>query len=369
MPQPLDDRIAAALKPLARIVDCETALADVRAEREAVTAAKAAADERRLDPEIPAEDAAEAQLDMQEAELRLSRLDRAEQRLVERIGEKRRAADLAEAVRRYDQIVIRRAQLVEDLKGQGRAALETLAGLCARIVESDAEIAAVNASLPAGKTQLESAEIEARGFAGGPGVKRLRDMTVPYFDRPGLAWPDREGAHLKRQAILSAAQERMQETAQAREASKARYVVTWPHKTATPPLMAVSGMVKVPGIGVETDLYAEQVDRAQAQGFTVIRWTPENAVWREYRLSPALDHKGNPDPKLVSTRDGVINVTAPVTAWLNERNVKDARFEGLTVQLASEVKVEPPAKARPAKKAKPAPPPEPEPHSAQVLVR
>jgi len=52
MAKPLDDRIAAALKPGARLADCETVLADTQAEQARVEAAKAEAEDRRSDPAL-----------------------------------------------------------------------------------------------------------------------------------------------------------------------------------------------------------------------------------------------------------------------------------------------------------------------------
>src|SRR5690606_40881772 len=116
MAKPLDDRIAAALKPGARLADCETVLADTKAEQARVEAAKAEAEDRRSDPALSSAQAHEADLEVKEAELRLIRLRRAEESLEEVIAE-RKARDAAAASQaEYDATVRETEQLAAELK-------------------------------------------------------------------------------------------------------------------------------------------------------------------------------------------------------------------------------------------------------------
>lgn len=190
MAQPLDDRISSALKPGSRLADCEALLIDVRAEVERVTALQTSAEDRRSDPTTSEANAADANLEYEEAKLRLIRLARAETALGEAIASKK--ADEAERALRnkYGQVQSRCEKLAAELTERVAPMIDELADILARLDRNNREIAEVNRNRPEGCPKLVGAEVLARGeFAGNHAARKLVEMKLPLFAHNGLAWP------------------------------------------------------------------------------------------------------------------------------------------------------------------------------------
>jgi len=295
MAKPLDDRIASALKPGSRLADCEALLIEVRAEREAVTAASAKADDRRSDPTLAEADAAEANLQFEEAALRLRRLDRAEASLSDAIATKKKAERVAEHEKRWGQIKARRDKLADELRDKVGPALAVIAEYNHRIIESDREVAEANA-MPVKREQLQSAEQVARGYTGhtwGPYmgvVVRLADLKLPHFDRDGSAWPDTEAANRERTAAASRQRAAQRKAMADREASKKRYYARRsPGLEGDVILFHADGKEKVFGAAIDCTMYPEQAEAARARGLSVIEWSPEAEAAERQRLAAYAD--------------------------------------------------------------------------------
>lgn len=284
MAQPLDDRIASALKPGARLVDVETTLTDALAEQKRVQAAKADAEERRADPALTSAQATEADLEVKEAELRLIRLGRAVERLAENVKRMKSADRDAEHLKRFEQAEARRNKLVDELREKVGPAIRLIAEYCQRVADSDKEIETINRALPQGKKGLLSAEQVARGYVGytwgngGEVVMRLGDLRLPHFDRPGSAWPDLEGEARRNTEAIAASRRAMKKAEQDREASKQRFFVRRiPGVEGNIVLTHADGMMPMLGGHVDCWLYPEMVKAAERRGLEVEPWTEERA--------------------------------------------------------------------------------------------
>lgn len=295
MAKPIDDRIASALKPGSRLADCEALLLDIRAEREAVTAARAAADDRRSDPMLSEAEAIDANIEFEEAALRLRRLDRAEASLGAAIASKKDAERSAEYEKRWGQIKARRDKLAEELREKVGPALAIIAEYNHRIIESDREVAEAN-KMPLKREQLQSAEQVARGYAGHAWgaykgvVVRLTDLRLPHFDRDGSAWPDTEADNREREAAAARTRAAMRKATADREASKKRYYVRrMPGLEGDIILFHAEGKEKVFGATIDCTMYPEQADAARSRGLSVIEWSPEAAAAEKQRLAAYAD--------------------------------------------------------------------------------
>lgn len=191
MPQPLENRIQAALGPRAR--------------------AQTVAD---LLPEI---DAAIAEAEAENAAKRVASLkaqrDQVQARHTELMNTDRRKRMLDE----HAQIRDRRDALANDLRVQWPKLVDQMVGLLHRIKASDAEIETFQVrGVPAGCEWLASAEAVARDCpanfrdADMTPIPRFTEITLPRLDGLGmeeLAWPDTrpEGCKINLNAILHAA--------------------------------------------------------------------------------------------------------------------------------------------------------------------
>lgn len=277
MAQPLDDRIAAALKTGSRLADCEKTLIDAKAEREQVKANKAAAEDRRTDPELTEAQAVDAHLEVEEASLRLIRLDRAIERLAEIIAAKKANAVQAEAQKRYDQARHRRDELATELVEHVAPLIDKLAAYLARIAENDRELAQINTNLPDACDPLVSAEVIARGpFARQYGAHQLVAMKLPLFAHNALAWPSKGDA----KAAAAKAEQASARIAKAnadREASKARYLISVGDcKASFPMAVTTEGNEAVRGT-IDVWCYPNQVEINRQKGLAVEPWTANAA--------------------------------------------------------------------------------------------
>lgn len=280
MAQSLDDRIASALKPGSRLADCESLLIEVRAEIDRVTATQAKAEDRRSDPTVSEADAADANLEVEEAKLRLIRLARADTALAQTIASKK-VADVEKAARaRYDQVRKRRDDLAAELVERVAPMFDELTSILARIVDNDREIDGINrTTVPEGCPDLVSAEVVARGkhariYTG----RKLVDMEIPLFAHPGLAWPS-SGGDPKAEAVRREESEQRRVQANAdREASKARYLISiGTFKGSYPAAVTEGGKLAVQGT-VDAWCYPNQVEHNRKIGLKVEPWTAEAAA-------------------------------------------------------------------------------------------
>lgn len=290
MAKPLDDRIAAALKPGSRLSDCEDLVIEITAEVERVKAAQASAEDRRTDPAVGEAEAAEANLEVEEAKLRLMRLDRAAAALGDAIAAKKASESERSARNRHEQARKRRDDLAAELSERVGPMLDELVALLGRLVDSDSEVAEVNRmTLPDDCEKLESAEVIARGkHARGHLGHKLIEMKIPLFDYPGLAWPNKgRDAKADAQRAVEAAAERDRLNAE-REASKARYLISvGTFRGSFPAAFTDDGKIPVRGT-VSGWCYPNQAEINRKLGFDLQPWTEEGAE-RAEALSRAFE--------------------------------------------------------------------------------
>lgn len=296
MAQSLDARITSALKAGSRLSDCEALLIDTEAELARVSAHREDAVQRRADPSLSEDEAAEAQLQVQEDDLRLIRLHKAIERLREIIVAKKETATAAKALEHYNQVEARRDKLAEELREYVAPALRLIAEYCQRVVSSDAEIAEVNRKLPKDCRALLSAEQVARGYAGhtwGKGhslVLRLVDLRLPHFDRQGSAWPDVEGDARRRAESAVRSQKAVAKAQADREASKMRCFVSRPAGLQGMIVLThADGRTPVHAAPIDCWLYPELITLAEKQGLTIEPWSEARAKSVEAELRARAD--------------------------------------------------------------------------------
>jgi hypothetical protein len=280
MAQSIDDRIASALKPGSRLADCEALLIDVRAEAERVEIAQAKADDRRSDPTVSETDAADANLEVEEAKLRLIRLDRAASALGQAIATKKASESEKAARNRYEQVRKRRDDLAAELVERVAPMIDELAAIFARIAENDSEIAqlARRMDLPGDCETLKGAEIVARGaFAGQYGARRLVDIELPLFAHNGRAWPSTGNAKAAAQRAEQGQRDREKANAD-REASKARYLISRGDcPLSFPAAITADGLMPVSGT-IDVWCYPNQAELNRERDLRVEPWTEAGAA-------------------------------------------------------------------------------------------
>lgn len=278
---PLLQRLAALLKPRSRLADCEAMLSEAESALEAARAAKAAAEERRLDPALSDDQAAEAQLDAEEQALVIARLERGLAKLRDAIRVKKNEGK--EAARRalYAEVTERHAALVAELRDRVPGIYAELAALNARIEAVDAEAGALNAKPPRGLPQIDPVEAVARKlprnfYIGAAPILRLTQVRLPSFyptERRDPIWPDELAARIDRnERERKAAREARQARRQREAAERARWA--WydlSHKLGRGVTVDTRGgpalVLKSEGRTVEMD--ADQVAAARAEGVKV----------------------------------------------------------------------------------------------------
>ena len=309
----LDDRIRAALAPDARLEDCRNVLADAEAAKAATDQAKAEAEERRVDPDVTVDQAAEAQLDLEEATLQILRLSRAIDKLRELIKAKERRALEDGRRRAYDAAKRRRDQLAADLAERGPALLAELVELIKRIAASDAELELANQGRKGGEW-LASAEAVARDcnphfWNRNSKLPRLLDMRIPAFDATGeTIWPDEAGdrARLAERQRLSIRTARRQ-VRQHAEQEAAR----WGWFDLAPP-RGQDVMITVNGRHRETGLYRErrtvELDAAEADRLRGLGVAVSPALIATYRVSDGGDRSAGMVGRTLATADGEVRI-------------------------------------------------------------
>ncbi len=280
MSKALDDRITAAMGQSGRL----PAIAELIAEVVAATA-EAQATHDTLDAMSKSASASEEEADRAADEAakvarRIIRLGAKRAQLQQRQECLQEAERSQQRIATYEAVKADRDRLAEDLKTQGAGALEVIVDLIKRIAAQETKLAAVNASLPAGKTSLEDAEFVARGVLpnglwpkGFDQAFRLTAMKVPHFARRGMAWPDEDGEAARQAAAYQKsleAERKARLQREEREASRRHYTV---QRTDTKPgtirLHHANGIF---GLGLQVwpcELYADQVAKAEAAGMIV----------------------------------------------------------------------------------------------------
>lgn len=197
MAKPLDERIAAAMSPDARIATVAELITEVAA---AIGDAKAEHD--RLDgisksvtaSEAEADAAADATATLNRKIIRLTaKQEQLEQRHKELTESERQTKQRAE----YEEIKGRRDTLAAELAERWPVLTGELAALLSRLEASDAECAHLNGKVSGGYERLTSAEATARECPGnfyddaGP-ISRLYSTVLPSLRGKGqdkLTWP------------------------------------------------------------------------------------------------------------------------------------------------------------------------------------
>lgn len=280
MPQPLENRIQAAMGHAARAQTVAELLPEIDA-----AIAEAEAEHKRLDKLSTSIDATEAEADgaaddAQRAARRITRLkaqrDQVQTRHNELMNSERRKRRLVE----YQQIRSRRDQLADELRERLPAIVAELTQLFRKMEASDAEIGEFQkAGLPTGCEWLGSAEAIARGLPGhfsdgaGGQIHRFTKMKIPALDGRGFAWPDqRKDFHVGFAAMLEAertAQAQARRETEARAASVRNYRVELvPNRTAQPYIQSCGAVIQMKRAGAVA-FYPEEVEAARRAGHTV----------------------------------------------------------------------------------------------------
>lgn len=200
VPTNLDDRITAAFADDAKSDDVASLIREAEAAATAAGDAAERARSRALDPALSAVDVANARRKMEDAAFRRDRLQVAVSRLGERLREVRAHEENDRRQLAYDKAAVKRDKLAAELARLYPPFATQIADLMARIVESDREIAHINAhALPADAEHLLVAELVARGLRGFvensvEAVRITRQLRLPAFrfeQYDPYTWPPR----------------------------------------------------------------------------------------------------------------------------------------------------------------------------------
>ena len=195
MAQPLETRIASALRPSSRLKDVENVIGEVEAEIERFTLAEKAEATKSVDPRVTTEQA-RASRNTAADHLHDARRMTA---TFELLRERRQAIlddeEYAKRAQNYADAKARRDALADRISTRYPALVAELYQMVEAIDQSDAECKRVNADRPRGAEYLASAEGIARGCGDnfsdrGERFNRLKQMQVPFLDGPGLLLPE-----------------------------------------------------------------------------------------------------------------------------------------------------------------------------------
>lgn len=285
------DRVAASLRPDARIADCIKTLADAEHELASVDARIAEAEGISTDPSVADADARKASQHADDLRLLKRRLTRGIVELRAAISAKEEARRSDERLAAYAEAKAARDALIERWQAAGEAYAQ-LIELIADTAANDQLLAKANRALPEGAEHLRSAEVEVRGasddrWASGDAFTRFTSLELMAFDRPGFAWSLREAElrkineSMRSNAVWHAAAmakhaaentpEALAAKAEAEAARYSRYLVK-PKRYSGSGRIRVLHRDGVAGIGADPEhlwLDAEQVDAAKASGVAV----------------------------------------------------------------------------------------------------
>lgn len=303
MAKPLLDRIAADLKPAARLADCRRDLAEAEQERADIDARIADAERRSESPSTGEEEARLAHQQAEDWRLYARRLDRGIGDLQHVIAEKEAAQRSEERLGEFTAAQAARDVLVERWRKLGPV-FDELFALFADTVANDVLLEHVNRQRPEGSEPLRSAELVARralnenywpnsiGMNGEP-FRRLTHLEWQFLDKPGRAWPPngRNGLEAATSAIANSLQR----------------------------ALATSAASKTP----------EAIEAQRRR--EAARWTRYEVSQERYRGYAITG---------IKHRDGAAAVSQhPVSLWMDERQVAAARKAGLRLEKAQTARV------------------------------